>query len=158
MNISIKTLPEYEVAFVRRIGSYFEPQNHWGELIQWSVNNGLFPPTQHFIGISLDNPSLVEPDKCRHDACVTIPKDFEKEVHLNMQFKKIDGGLYALYSFYDSPEKLAHVYQYMFENWLPSENYEADFDRSNLEFNMNNPADDPEGKCKVDLYVPIKGK
>ncbi|WP_342598856.1 GyrI-like domain-containing protein [Psychrobacillus sp. FSL H8-0483] len=156
MNVLIKKLPEYEVAFVRRIGSYFEPQAHWGKLIQWSVNNDLFPPHQHFIGISLDNPSLVEGDNCRHDACVTIPKDFEKENHSDMQFKRLDGGLYAFYPFYDAPEKLNLSYEYMYKNWLPNTDYEADYDRYNLEFNMNNPAADPEGKCKIDLYVPVK--
>lgn len=156
MNVSIKGLPDYEVAYIRRIGSYFEPQEHWGKLMQWAVKKELFPPSQHFIGISLDNPSLVEGSNCRHDACVTIPKDFYKENHPNIQYKKLDGGLYALYPFYDLPEKLNLAYQFIFENWLPNSEYEADFNRYTLEFNRNNRADDPEGKCKVDLYIPIK--
>ena len=158
MNIVIKELPEYEVAFIRRIGSYFEPQEHWGKLINWAINNGLYPPTQSFIGISLDNPDLVESNNCRHDACVTIHEGFEKEKHNEMQFKKLDGGQYALYQFYDVPEKLNLAYQFMFGQWLPNSDYEVDNNRYNLEFNMNNPAEDPEGKCKVDLYVPIKSR
>ena len=156
MEIEIKELPEYEVAFIRRIGSYFEPQDHWSKLINWAVHNDLFPPQQSFIGISLDNPDLVESQKCRHDACVTIPEDFEIEEHKEMQFRKLAGGLYALYPFYDTPEKLAFAYQYMFGDWLPKSMYQADDDRYNLEFNMNNPVEDPEGKCKVNLYIPIK--
>jgi DNA gyrase inhibitor GyrI len=156
MNILIKELPETEVAFFRRTGSYFEPQEHWGKLIQWAISNGLYPPQQSFIGISLDNPDLVESKDCRHDACVTIPDGFDKEKHKDMKFKKLDGGQYALYSFYDTPEKLNFAYQYMFGEWLPNSDYNADFERFNLEFNMNNPSEDPEGKCKVDLFVPIK--
>lgn len=156
MEILIKRLPEFEIAFIRRVGSYFEPQDHWGELMNWAVNNGLFPPEKSFIGISLDNPDLVESNNCRHDACVTIPKNFDKEKHDNMQFKKLDGGQYALYQFYDNPENLNDAYKYIFGEWLPNSDYAADYDRHNLEFNMNNPADDPEGKCKIDLYVPIE--
>jgi DNA gyrase inhibitor GyrI len=38
MNIAIKELPEYEVAFNRRTGSYFEPQDdHWVNLVKWAV-------------------------------------------------------------------------------------------------------------------------
>lgn len=157
MNIKIKELPNLEVGFIRRIGRYDEPQQHWGELIKWALENDLFPPERSFIGISLDNPQYVEPDNCRHDACVTIPEGFEKDRHKDLQFKSIDGGLYALYPFYDVPVELNSAYQYMYSQWLPdNEEYEADFNRDNIEFNLNNPAEDPEGKCKVDLYVPIK--
>ncbi|PLR92032.1 AraC family transcriptional regulator [Bacillus sp. T33-2] len=156
MTIVIKELPETEVAFIRRIGSYYEPQEHWGNLINWAINNGLFPPDQSYIGISLDNPDLVESKDCRHDACVTIPSGFDKENHSDMQFKTLDGGQYALYPFYDTPEKLNLAYEYMYGEWIPASEYEADYDRNNLEVNMNNPSEDPEGKCKVDLFVPVK--
>lgn len=156
MDIKVKELPDLQVAFIRQIGSYFEPQNHWGKLIDWAIANGLYPPKQNFIGISLDNPDYVESDKCRHDACVTIPNDFDKSKFPNMQFKKLDGGQYALYEFYDSPDKLNLAYQFMFGKWLPNSKYAADENRITLEFNMNHPAEDPYGKCKVDLYIPIK--
>ena len=156
MNVVIKSLPEYEVAYIRRIGSYFEPQDHWGMLMNWAFQNKLFPPQQPFIGISLDNPEVVEGENCRHDACVTIPEGFNKEQHHDVQFKRLHGGKYALYSFYDTPEKLNVAYQYMFGEWLPNSDYDADYDRYNLEFSMNNPLEDPEGRLKVDLFVPIK--
>lgn len=76
MKVIIKNLPSLEVAFIRRTGSYFEPQDHWGKLLNWSIENKLYPLEQSFIGISLDNPELVASHMCRHDACVTIPKNF----------------------------------------------------------------------------------
>ncbi|WP_264737387.1 AraC family transcriptional regulator [Cytobacillus firmus] len=156
MEIIVKKLPETEVAFIRRTGSYFEPQDHWGSLISWASSNNLIPPQQSFIGISLDNPNQVENKDCRHDACVTIPEGFDKEKHKEIKFKKLDGGVYALYPFYDTPDKLHNAYQYMFGEWLPNSGYDPDYDRLNLEFNLNNPAEDTEGKCRVDLFVPIK--
>jgi DNA gyrase inhibitor GyrI len=156
MNILIKNLPETEIAYIRRTGSYFEPQEHWGKLINWATCNGLYPPQQSFIGISLDNPDQVESMDCRHDACVTLPDGFNKENHKDMEFRKLEGGRYALYSFYEKPEKLNSAYQYMFGEWLPSSECEADYQRYNLEFNLNNPSEDPEGKCRVDLFIPVK--
>ncbi|WP_233281156.1 GyrI-like domain-containing protein [Paenibacillus algicola] len=38
---------------------------------------------------------------------------------------------------------------------LLNSEYDAD-DRPCLEFCINDPAKDKEGKCKVDLYIPIK--
>ncbi len=156
MNIVLKELPEYNVAFIRRIGSYFEPQEHWGKLFEWASKNGLYPPHQSFIGISLDNPDIVEGKNCRHDACVTIPNDFRKELHSEVQFKTLDGGLYALYQFYDLPDKLNSAYKFMFEQLMLNNDYEVDFSRYNLEFSMNNPWEDREGKLKVNLFVPIE--
>lgn len=157
MNISIKELPEYEVAYIRHIGSYLDTYQAWSKLGIWAEQNGLRPTNQHFIGISLDDPSMVDEYACRYDACVTLPNDFNKEEQSEVQFKQLSGGLYALYTFYDTIDKFAITYQSLFGQWLPHSEYDAE-DRPCLEFCMNNPMDDPEGKCKVDLYIPVKQK
>jgi AraC family transcriptional regulator len=155
MNITIKELPDYEVAFVRHVGSYLETYYAWNQLNEWANRNGLYPPEHDFIGISLDDPLVVEEFACRYDACVTLPTGFKGEEDPDIQYKTIPGGLYALYQFYDTIDKLAIAYQSLFGQWLPNSEYDAD-DRPCLEFCMNNPETDPEGKCKVHLYVPIK--
>lgn len=157
MDILIRSLPDFEVAYIRHVGNYFEPSDHWGKLGEWAAKNNLFPPTQNYIGLSLDNPEFVAPELCRHDACITLPENFTKEEDSEIQFKTITGGVYALYQFYDTPDKLVNAYRAVFGDWIPQSDYVAD-DKISLEFSMNNPLDDPEGKCKVDLYVPIKKK
>ncbi len=52
--------------------------------------------------------------------------------------------------------KLSAAYQYMYAEWLLNSEYDADYNRDNLEFCLNNVAEDLEGKLKVDLFVPIK--
>ncbi|MNW37433.1 Bifunctional transcriptional activator/DNA repair enzyme AdaA [compost metagenome] len=164
MKISIHELPNYEVAYVRHVGSYLDTYHAWGKIGEWAAKNGLFPPDQYFIGISLDDPSTVDEFECRYDACVTLPPDFRKEYntgennsdHLgDIEFATLPGGTYALYSFYDKADQLAIAYSSLFGQWLPNSQYDPD-DRYCLEFCMNDPATDPEGKCKVDLYVPIR--
>ncbi|OCA84538.1 AraC family transcriptional regulator [Bacillus sp. FJAT-27225] len=158
MNVQLGELPDLEVAYIRRVGSYFEPQDHWGRLIGWAYENSLLPPEQEFIGVSLDNPDMVPAAECRHDACVTLPAGFDKDSHKGVHFKQLKGGLFGVHSFYDTPEQLNSAYEFMFGTWLPESDHEPDFTRYNLEFNRNNPAEDPEGKCKVDLFVPVKKK
>ncbi|WP_310735627.1 GyrI-like domain-containing protein [Cohnella herbarum] len=60
-------------------------------------------------------------------------------------------------TFYDTIDKLGIVYQSIFGQWLPNSEFDPD-DRDCLEFCMNNPFEDPEGKAKVDLYIPIKAR
>lgn len=155
MNVTIKELPSFEVAYVRHVGSYLETYKAWGKLGEWAGKNGLFPPEQTFIGISLDDPSVTEEIACRYDACVTIPVEFNKEAHSDVGFARLPGGLYGMYHFYDTVDKFAITYQSIFGQWLPNSEYEPD-DRYCLEYCMNNPSEDPEGKAKIDLYVPIK--
>ncbi|RIX53672.1 AraC family transcriptional regulator [Paenibacillus nanensis] len=155
MNVTIKELPSFEVAFFRHVGSYLETYHAWEKLGEWASQNGLFPPEQSFIGISLDDPSVTEEYACRYDACVTIPDGFQKDVHPHVQFQSLPGGLYGMYQFYDTVDKFGILYQSLFGQWLPNSGYDPD-DRHCLEFSMNNPAEDPEGKAKIDLYVPIK--
>lgn len=155
MNVKVKELPSYEVAYVRHTGSYLETWQAWRVLNPWAFGQGLTPDRQHFIGISLDDPCVVEEADCRYDACVTLPADFHREVQPDeIRFQKLPGGMYAVYPFYDTVDKLAIAYQSLFEQWLPDSGYDAD-DRYCLEICLNNPMDDPEGKAKVEICLPV---
>ncbi|AIQ15915.1 transcriptional regulator [Paenibacillus sp. FSL H7-0357] len=154
--ITIKELPEYEVAYVRHVGSYLDTHVAWDKLGRWASWQGLTPNNHYFIGISLDDGNLVEEFACRYDACVTLPSGFERSGHTkHVEFKTLSGGMYAVYPYYDTIDKFVLAYQNVFSLWLPDSEYDAD-DRPCLEFCMNDPAKDKEGKCKVDLYIPVK--
>ncbi|WP_019639817.1 AraC family transcriptional regulator [Paenibacillus fonticola] len=154
--ITIKQLPEHEVAYVRHVGSYLDTHVAWDKLGRWASQQGLTSENQHFIGISLDDGNLVDEFACRYDACVTLPSGFDRQEHkMHVEFKTLPGGMYALYSYYDTIDRFVLTYQNVFGLWLPNSEYDAD-DRSCLEFCLNDPAKDQEGKCKVDLYIPIK--
>ncbi|WP_042202637.1 AraC family transcriptional regulator [Paenibacillus camerounensis] len=154
MNIELKELPGYKVAYVRHVGSYLETYKAWETLGAWVRSSGL-PAAETFIGISLDDPGVTDESLCRYDACITVPDGFTAEGDAGISFRDLPGGTYALYKFYDTIDKLAIAYQSVYGGWLPSSGYEPD-DRDALEFCMNDPYSDPEGKAKVDLYVPIR--
>lgn len=157
MNMEVTELPDYSVAYVRHVGSYLDTYKAWGTLGAWAEKHRLFPPEQQFIGISLDDPSVTDEYACRYDACVTVPDALRLSGSGDVQvaFRTLRGGLFARYKFYDTIDKFAFAYQSVYGGWLPNSGYEPD-DRHALEFSMNNPATDPEGKAKVDLYVPIR--
>ncbi|WP_059045531.1 AraC family transcriptional regulator [Paenibacillus rubinfantis] len=158
MQATIEELPLMEVAYVRQVGSYLETYRAWAKLGMWAAQHGWFPPEQSFIGISLDDPAVTEEEVCRYDACVTVPNTLSRaDAPPEIQFQTLPGGRYAKFYFYDTTDKLALLYQSIFGNWLPDSEYDPD-DRYCLEFCMNDPALDPQGKAKVDLYIPIKAR
>ncbi|MEK3899148.1 MULTISPECIES: AraC family transcriptional regulator [unclassified Paenibacillus] len=154
--VELREIAEVEVAYVRHIGSYINTHNAWDKLTGWAAKQGLHPANQQYIGISLDDGELTEESVCRYDACITLPEGFERETHREeVAYKTLSGGLYAVYSYYDAVDRFVLAYDTMFSVWLPRSGYEAD-DRPCLEFCLNDPAQDPQGKCMVDLYVPIR--
>ncbi|GIP25676.1 AraC family transcriptional regulator [Paenibacillus sp. J23TS9] len=154
--IRFEELMDIEVAYVRHVGSYLDTYSAWDKLGRWAAGRGISPANQQFIGISLDDLNLVDEWACRYDACVTLPAGHRKEHDSKVvDYKILSGGLYAVYPYYDTVERFVLAYQNVYSLWLPNSGYEAD-DRPCLEICKNDPATDAEGKCKVDLHVPIK--
>ncbi|WP_084309372.1 AraC family transcriptional regulator [Alkalihalobacterium bogoriense] len=155
MNITVTELPNLDIAYVRHVGSYLETGQTWRKLGEWAAKHELLPPNHSFIGISLDDPNVTDEYSCRYDACVTINDSLKKDSDSSINYRTLQGGLYALYPFYDTIDKLAIAYQTVYGQWLPTSEYEPE-DKHSLEFCMNNPFEDPEGKAKIDLYIPIR--
>jgi AraC family transcriptional regulator len=155
MNVEIKELPAYRIAYFRHTGSYLETAGNWQRLLAWAGKRGLSPPRAMFIGISRDDPATTGEDECRHDACVVLPEDFAETDEDGVQYADIPAGKYGQYLFYDTIDKLAIAFRALYGEWLPQSGYTPD-DRPVLEINLNNPAEDPEGKGKCLVCIPIK--
>ncbi|WP_044353651.1 AraC family transcriptional regulator [Paenibacillus sp. E194] len=155
--IVIKEIPEVEVAYVRHVGSYLDTRSAWDKLSNWMREQGLAARELSFIGVSLDDGNEVEEYACRYDACVTLPPGFTKQEHKDISYGTLPGGRFAVYSYYDTIPNFVLAYETMFRLWLPSSGYEAD-DRPCLELCLNDPKQDKEGKCRVDLHIPIRNR
>lgn len=156
--ITIRELPNYEVASVRHVGSYLDTGRAWDKLGHWAARQGLAPGQVQFIGVSLDDGNFTEELACRYDACVSLPPGFEREGHSGeVAFQMLPGGLFATYSFYDTIDQFVLAYQHVYGLWLPNSDYAAD-DRPCLELCLNNPALDEAGKARIDLCIPIKAR
>lgn len=157
MNVSIEQFPEYSIAYSRHRGSYLKTGENWAKLLRWVSNENLFASNPLFIGISHDDPAITEEAQCRHDACVTLPANFKKELdsESGISFGSIPQGRFATYVFYDTIDKLALCYHNLFTNWLPQSGEELE-DRPCLEVNLNNPMEDPEHRSRVKVCIPLK--
>ena len=78
MHVEIQTLAPQRLAYLRYTGPYGSPDitQTWGRFAAWCAAHGLMEPRRTMYGLSLDNPAITSPDKCRYDCCVEVDQDF----------------------------------------------------------------------------------
>ena len=156
MNVTVKTLPRYHVAYMRYVGP-FGPHgipDTWMKLQQWVTTHGLAGPDSVKIGIGHDDPKVTAPEKCRYDACVVVPDGFAADRHVNLA--DLPGGRYAIAAFTGTAHEIGEAWDRLYRTWLPGSGYQPD-DRPCLELYRGDPmvAGRP-GAFRCELCVPIR--
>lgn len=153
MNAEIKEMPEYNVAYVRRLGPYGKEtcEQAFGELMRWAGPRG-YLKSGVMLGVYWDNPEVTPPEKCRVDACVTVPEGTVPEAPVEIQ--TIVGGPHAVCHFEIRGDSFQNAWEEAFA-WLVNGGYECE-DRPCYELYHNDPKDHPEGKCTFDICIPLK--
>lgn len=95
MNIEVEKLPDYRVAYVRRVGPYGpDNQQVMEKLKKWAAEKNLLNKSAIILGVPQDNPETTLSENCRYDACIVIPKDFQ--VDDSISEGKLLGGHYVI--------------------------------------------------------------
>ncbi|MCR2806994.1 GyrI-like domain-containing protein [Paenibacillus sp. SCIV0701] len=95
METRIESLPDYRIAYVRQVGPYGAGNvRAMEELKSWAEVRGMLVDSAILFGIPQDDPRLTEPDRCRYDACIVIPEQYESgdAIHTG----RFLGGQYAV--------------------------------------------------------------
>jgi AraC family transcriptional regulator len=124
MDIQIAELPAVKVAYLRYIGVYGPPIGEFWrkEAGPWMAANGLLGRGR--FGIGYDNPDVTPADKCRYDACVAVPDDFDGRGKFNVA--TLPGGRYAVAKFHGDPTTIAAAWNSIFDDWLPASGFQVD--------------------------------
>ncbi|WP_018609691.1 AraC family transcriptional regulator [Uliginosibacterium gangwonense] len=158
MDINIKTLPGYHVAYLRHIGSYMAggiPAT-WAKLNQWCQEQGFGNPRRNMIGISWSDPKTTPPEDCCYDACVEIERDYPVPAPLAVQ--AIPGGTYVVARYQGTPEQIGPVWHQLFTEWLPQSAYQFD-PRPCFELYPSDINCMPEpGVFICDICIPVRPK
>lgn len=155
MNVVVKKIPEYTVAYVRSIGPY-GPQSiapAFTKLMSWAGPRGLCREDCTILGVSWDNPEITAPEKCRYDACIAVPEDFKSDGIIDVQ--KLPGGEFAIYHCEVVNSDFNTPWTELMRDWLPKSGYQPD-DRPCWERYYNSDGNLPGKKWIVDLYLPVK--
>jgi AraC family transcriptional regulator len=151
----IKEIKNKTVVYIRIIEQYGTVELYkktWQELYKFVHQHDLFDHNNEFLGISLDNPSVTTPNKCRYYACISINKPFKAEGKFGIQ--TIRQGLYAIFIQKGSYDGLNDLYKQIWFNWLPTSGYHL---RKAVYFEkyINNPDTTKEEDLLTEIYIPI---
>jgi len=161
MKVEVRILPEYRVAYARVMDGFNDQSpkimKAFEKVIKWVQARDLMGPQSLVLGISLDNPEVTPLDKCRYDACVTVPAGTRGEGEIGVY--DIPQGKYAVYRV---EGKYATIYQEMVKHWqrlmsewFPDSGYQPD-DRPCFEIYRETEEEMKAGKYVVDICEPVK--
>jgi len=158
VKIEVKEMPEMSIAYVRHIGPYkgnpalFEQL--FGRLCGWAGPRGLIrPPQTQFLCVYYDDPGVTEEERLRVDVAMTVPRGtpVDGEIGANV----IPAGKYAVGRFELLPHEYEEAWAIIMGGWLPQSGYQCD-DKPCFELYLNDTKQHPEGKCIVEICVPVK--
>lgn len=158
--ITIETMEEKQVAYVRHTGTYDSLAKEYGGLMQtlfdYAKNQRLLVEAQNWIlAIYHDNPEFGEESQFRTSLCLTVPKDIPVNEDGVLGRMNLEGGLYAVGHFNIQQEQFSDAWNYMYHEWLMGSGY-VPRDSYPFEVYLNNPNDSESHIIKVDIYVPIE--
>ncbi len=158
VQIEVKKVPDMPVAYVRHIGRYQGDSQLFAGLFdklwKWAGPRGLLQqPDLQVLAVYHDDPEITADDRLRVEVCITVPADTPVEGEVGKM--TIPGGQYAVGRFELSDQEYAAAWQLIYGEWLPQSGYQPD-DRPSFERMVNDPANHPEHKHIVDIYVPVK--
>ncbi len=151
----IESRPAIKVAYVRQWGSYGEADitKAWNTLFEFAGRNGLLGSSTKLYGISYDNPTVSEENKCQYNACISIDREMKPEG--NIGIKEIEGGKYAVFTYKGDYDNFPLVYDLIFHEWL----LKSDFELRNTEVYdqyLNSPFDVEKHELLTKICLPIK--
>ncbi len=154
MEVQVLDLPAARVAYQRLIGPYGPAiGTFWrGTMAPWMQSRGLDAAICY--GVGYDDPSITPSDKCRYDACVEVPADFQPGPQADITI--LPGGRYAVARFKSQPLKIADAWMWLTREWLPSSGLQCD-DRPCFErFDASTGMDPATGEFTCDICIPVR--
>lgn len=158
VEVEVKDIPEFTVAYIRHTGPYMGDGELFGrlfgQLMQWAGPRGLLAsPDMKCLTIYHDDPELVEAEKHRISVCLSVPEDTEVDGEIGKM--KMPAGKYAMAHFEIDPAQYGDAWNAVCGGWLPESGYQP-ADGAVYELYLNNSEEHPEKKHIVEICIPVK--
>ena len=155
--VTIRELAPKQVVYVRHVGPYaglgevFEKL--FGKLFAFAGPRGLVGPNSETLCVYHDDPSVTEEEKLRTDVCLTVPEGTPVEGEVGTML--IPGGTFGVAHFELAMDEFSRAWDAVISGWLPESGYQFD-DRLSFESYGNPSSECTDGKCGVDICIPIR--
>ncbi len=158
--ITIESLKEKKVVYVRHTGTYETLDKEYGNLIQTLIAHAkkqdlLVDDQNWWLAMYHDNPEFGEESQFRTSLCLTIPRDIQIVEDGVVGTMRLEGGLYAVGHFRIHQEQYADAWNFMYQKWITGSGY-VPRDYNPFEVYRNDPYADANHIHEVDIYVPIE--
>lgn len=159
LDYKVMDFPRRTVAYVRvsqgynskYIGPAFQ------KVITWAQAHELMGPRTEVIGRSLDDPEVTPPDKCRYDACVTVPPGTKGEGEIGVT--ELPAGRYVTArvegEYARVSEVLSAAWSEMFKEWFPTSGYKPG-NTPCMEIYRETEEDYKQGRMVCDICEPVE--
>ncbi len=151
LNIEVKTMPEMHLAAVASIGIQ-GVETAYNQLLNWATAKGLFPASDaKMVSVYHDSFKTTAPDKVRIHACMLLKEPVTPEGEVFNE--TLLPGKYIVGSTELTLDEFEKAWTSLFL-WMNENGYQ--FRRSfPYEIYYNNYKEHPEGKTRVEFYIPI---
>ncbi|MEH7239525.1 AraC family transcriptional regulator [Bacillus sp. JJ1562] len=123
MKFYVERIPNYRIAYVRRVGPYGSANMEVMErLKKWAKERNLFKSAIIF-AIPQDNPETTLPENCRFDACIVISQDYQTDDSICE--RELSGGKYLIFKVKHTAEDIQKAYAEIFPT-LQNNGYQID--------------------------------
>jgi AraC family transcriptional regulator len=157
MNATVKTLPDYHLAYLRHVGPYGAAGGIpalWQEFARWAKAHDLWNDDALLVGVARDNPMITDPERLRYDAGIVVPEGFVPSGRVNVTH--LPGGKCAILTFRGAAREIERGWQDFFGSWLPGSGYQPD-DRPCFELYRTTETVDPAtGVFTCELGIPVR--
>ena len=105
------------------------------------------------LGLSWDDPKVVEVDRCRYEAAMAVDVGTEPEGEVGV--RRLPGGTYAVYRYTGPYAGLSETYDRLIKGWLVNSGHQMR-DEPSLEFYRSDPKTVPPEELITDIYLPVE--
>jgi AraC family transcriptional regulator len=153
MNVEVKEMPAYHVAFVRHIGPYPEIGGAFEKLFRWAGPTGVMGPGATVLGAYWDDPGETPAAELRSAACVTIASGTKVGEGIETQTLPVGNFAVCRCEIFDNDFKSA--WESLLREWFPKSGLTMR-PAACYEIYHNNAMEDPERKWIIDICVPVE--
>jgi AraC family transcriptional regulator len=157
LDVQVRRLAPATLAYIRHIGPYKGDtalfRKLFTQLFAWAEARGLMGPEARYLSLFQDNPNLTPAAKQRLEVALVVPAGTAPSGDVGIQ--KLEGGLFATARVRVKIDDYAAQWDSLVADWLPGSGYQPDH-RPAMEFYLNNPDTDPEGRYHIEICLPVR--
>lgn len=142
---------------VGHVGPYSECGAAWGRIYGWAARQrsalrGELPP----IGLSLDDPEITVPARCRYEACLALATEADPPALPDgFRVREIPGGSYAQTIYTGPYEGIGEAYAALLGQWLPRRSVTLP-DEPTVEVYLNSPLNTPAEQLRTEIRIRVE--